>query len=141
MILQAVYCLVLLVTVISVIGLRFLTGPLGLPGLEGVILIPVLMSILLWVSKILLKQVAMVLLNEFELYFRGSPGISYGPVALLLLKFFCLDDKTMISTSGVVLRCFISSHRHTVLSAASLVYFFLLHSNFLARLVLRNVTG
>ena len=74
----------------SVIGLRFLTGPLGLPGLGGVIIFPVLMSILSWVSNIQLKQVVMVLLNESDPYFRSSPGISSGPVALLLLSLFRL---------------------------------------------------
>ena len=69
-------------------GRRFFTGPFGLPGLGGVIMSPIFMSMSSCFSNIRLKHSVMVLVRSSEPYLYSSPGIASGPDALLLLRRF-----------------------------------------------------
>ena len=115
----------------NIIGLRFFTGPLGLPGLGSGISCPKLSSIgLFLVSAILFKIWAICSNTISGLYFSNSALISSHPGLLLFLILFTANftSSLVISSSnfwgfmlgkGVVFSCLNIFSKYFVISLSS----------------------
>ena len=80
-----------------VIGLKFLGGPFGLPGLGIAINSPELMLIVSCSSNTLFNMFAILLCSSGVPYLRSSPLISSPPGALLFFKL----SKLFLTSSDV----------------------------------------